>query len=143
MGDRFKPNRSYVGKHSPLPSISPRFDLVPEADKGVRFTRTQQFRGAIDQTSAVIDVTLVLAAASEEGLSAMGKVLAASGRSSDDSYLWGAVKFLADRLPDSDPDAIAFSRVLRTREGIANAAEMAVAAYQLEHEYEDPQMRLL
>jgi hypothetical protein len=52
----------------------------------------------------------------------MGEVLAQSGRA-DDAYLWAAVKFLADRLPDSDPDAIAFTRVLRARDGIATAAE--------------------
>lgn len=56
----------------------------------------------------------------------MGEVLAASGRDSNDTYLWAAIKFIADRLPDSDPDAIAFTRVLRTRDGIATAADAVV-----------------
>ncbi|MGY2119103.1 DUF1156 domain-containing protein [Nocardia gipuzkoensis] len=102
-------------------------DLVPAADKGVRFVTSRQFTATITPTSAVIDVALALAAASEEGLGAMGQVLAMSERAADDTYLWAAVQFLGDRLPDQDPDSIAFHRVLRTRDGIGSAAETAVA----------------
>lgn len=101
-------------------------DLVPDADKGVQFTLSRNFIGRISQESAVVDVALALAAASEDGLTGMGEVLAASGRGADDAYLWAAIKFLADKLPDSDPDALAFTRVMRTREGIANAADAVV-----------------
>lgn len=97
-------------------------DLVPDSEKGVRFTTSRNFSTRITDNSAAIDVALALAAASEEGIASMGEVLAQSGRA-DDAYLWAAVKFLADRLPDSDPDAIAFTRVLRARDGIATAAE--------------------
>lgn len=103
-------------------------DLVPDADKGVRFTFSNQFKGKISGDSAVIDVALALAAASEEGLDAMGEVLVAAERDPEDTYLWAATQFLADRLPDSDPDSIAFTRVLRTKVGIGNAAD-AVAAH--------------
>jgi putative DNA methylase len=48
-------------------------------------------------------------------------------RSADDTYLWAAIQFLADRLADNDPDAVALTRVLRTRTAIGNAAD-AVAA---------------
>ncbi len=53
----------------------------------------------------------------------MGEVLAASQSRADDQFLWAAMQFLADRLPDSDPDAVAFHRVLRARAGIGTAAE--------------------
>jgi hypothetical protein len=99
-------------------------DLVPGADKGVRFITSREYTGKIDGDSAVIDVALALGAASGEGLQAMAQVLAASKRAADDIYLWGTVKFLADRLPRNDPDAIAFTRVLRTRDGIRNTTEI-------------------
>lgn len=103
-------------------------DLVPDADKGVRFVASREYAGKIDGDSAVIDIALALAAASEEGLQAMGQVLVASERAADDAYLWAAVQFLADRLPGNDPDSIAFTRVLRTRAGIVNAAEILAAS---------------
>ncbi|MFB4294841.1 hypothetical protein ACBI99_44930 [Nonomuraea sp. ATR24] len=121
-------------------------DLVPSASKGVRFTTSQQFKARIGGESTVIDVALALGAASEDGLAAMGEVLAASERSAGDAYLWAAVQFLADRLPDSDSDAVAFSRVLRARNGIANAAETVVALKEQQQERnraEGLQVRLL
>ncbi|MFF2629274.1 DUF1156 domain-containing protein [Kitasatospora griseola] len=98
-------------------------DLVPEADKGVRFITSRECHGKVDDDAAVIDIALALAAASGEGLQAMGQVLVDAERAADDSYLWAAVQFLADRLPDNDPDSIAFTRVLRSRAGIVNAVE--------------------
>lgn len=121
-------------------------DLVPDAEKGVAFTTSRQFKTRISADSAVIDVALSLAAASEDGLASMGEVLAASGRTSDDPYLWAAVKFLADRLPDADPDAIALTRVLRTRDGISNAAETFASSEvtrQRDKQRDDAQLRLL
>jgi hypothetical protein len=53
----------------------------------------------------------------------MGSVLVAAERNPEDTYLWAAVQFLADRLPDNDPDSVAFTRILRTKAGIGNAAE--------------------
>jgi putative DNA methylase len=121
-------------------------DLIIDADKGVTFTTARGFRGKVSTGSAVIDVVLALAAASEDGSAGMGEVLAASGRASDDPYLWAAVKFLADRLPDSDPDAIALTRVLRTRDGISNAARTIIAnevVRDREKLRDDAQLRLL
>lgn len=102
-------------------------DLVPDADKGVRFVASRESAGKVDGDAAVIDVALALAAISEEGLQAMGQVLVASERATDDTYLWAAIQFLADRLPSNDPDAVAFTRVLRARAGIVNAANAVVA----------------
>jgi len=102
-------------------------DLVPDVEKGVRFTFSNQFKSKVDADSAVIDVALALAAASEDGLEAMGSVLVAAERNPEDTYLWAAVQFLADRLPDNDPDSVAFTRILRTKAGIGNAAEAVLA----------------
>jgi hypothetical protein len=121
-------------------------DLIPGADKGVRFITAREFDGRIDTESAVIDVALALAAASESGLDAMGQVLHEAGRSADDTYLWAAIQFLADRLPSSDPDAVAFTRVLRTRKGIGTsvAAAAATSTEQARRQQdEDDQYRLL
>jgi putative DNA methylase len=121
-------------------------DLVPESDKGVRFITSRQYAEKVGGDSAVIDVALALAAASGEGLQAMGHVLVASKRAADDTYLWSAIQFLADRLPDNDPDAVAFTRVLRTRNGIGNAAEGLMAnSYERARQQEetDAQLRLL
>lgn len=121
-------------------------DLVPDADKGVRFTNARSFTARMTDESAVIDVALALAAASEEGIESMGGVLALSRRSADDAYLWAAIKFLADRLPASDPDAIAFSRVMRTRDGIANAADAVVFEAEKKtrrQKIDDDQLKLL
>src|SRR5207302_1596747 len=102
-------------------------DLVP-GEKSASLVTSRKFTTKITPDSAVIDVALALAGASEQGLTAMGEVLASSEFEADDEFLWAAVKFLADRLPDSDPDSVAFHRVLRARAGIGTAAENVVEA---------------
>ncbi|WP_207547340.1 DUF1156 domain-containing protein [Mycolicibacterium conceptionense] len=121
-------------------------DLVPEQGKGVAFTTASKHRTSVSTTSAVIDVVLALASASEDGLADMGEVLAAAGRTAEDSYLWAAVKFLADKLPAADPDSIALMRVQRNREGISQAAQSFTTAEvkrKKEREQDDAQLRLL
>jgi putative DNA methylase len=121
-------------------------DLIPDADKGVRFVTSRDYKGKIDGDSAIIDIALALAAASESGLEEMGQVLVGAQRAANDTYLWATIQFMADKLPDNDPDAIAFTRVLRNREGVTNAAESLttsnneVARRQIEN---DSQLRLL
>lgn len=120
-------------------------DLVPDTDKGCQFVTSRKFRGTVTSESSVIDVALALAAVSDQGKDAMGEVLAASGRDPQDAYLWAAVKYLADRLPDSDPDAIGFNRVLRSRDAIASAVgeiEVALVASEREQEEQAKQSRL-
>ena len=102
-------------------------DLIRDADKGIRFVFSSEFSPHIGTDSSVIDVALALAAASTDGAEALGQVLVASGRSTDDTHLWASIQFLADRLPDNDPDAVAFTRVLRTRAAAGNAAHEAGA----------------
>jgi hypothetical protein len=121
-------------------------DLVPDADKGVRFIASRQYRGKIDSDSAVIDVALALAASSGDGLEAIGQVLVAAKRAADDAHLWAVIQFLADRLVANDPDAISFTRVLRARDGIRNAAEALMASSYEDarvEERNDAQLRLL
>jgi hypothetical protein len=71
----------------------------------------------------------------------MGEVLAASQYDADDHFVWAAVKFLADRLPDSDPDSIAFHRVLRARAGIGTAAHDLTEAVRADRARQDVQDR--
>ncbi|MFD3836715.1 DUF1156 domain-containing protein [Streptomyces sp. NPDC058642] len=102
--------------------------LVPDAGKGCSFVPAGEFRGLISPESPVIDVVLAMAKASEDGLAAVSEVLLAAGRDADDVYPWAAMKFLADRLPDSDPDAMAWSRILRNRTGLGSATRSAAQA---------------
>ncbi|MGW0196916.1 hypothetical protein [Nonomuraea sp. NPDC003201] len=121
-------------------------DLVADAGKGVCFVTSRDHVSKISGDSAVIDVALALAAASEEGLQAMGQVLIASGRTGDDTHLWSAIQFLADRLPANDPDSVSLTRVLRTKTGISSAAESVAASNRediLRQEVDDAQLRLI
>lgn len=102
-------------------------DLIRDSGNGVQFVDAAHFTTKIDADSAAIDVALALARVSEEGLDAMGQVLSAAGRDADDVHLWAAIQFLADRLPDNDPDAVALTRMLRTRTAIGTAAGAATA----------------
>jgi hypothetical protein len=99
-------------------------DLMNEKGKGVRFGDARAFKGQVTPESAVIDVALAMAAAWGEGMGAVGEVLSNSLRE-DDPYLWATVKFLSERLPDSDEDAIAWTKLVRNKTGIVNAAKSA------------------
>lgn len=121
-------------------------DLIRDSGNGVQFVDAARFSNRIDADSATIDVALALARVSEEGLDAMGQVLADARRDADDVHLWAAIQFLADRLPDNDPDAQALTRMLRTRTAIGAAAGTATAsstAAALRRQDEDAQLRLL
>ena len=103
-------------------------DLVRDSGKGVQFVSSNQYTPRITAESATIDIVLALATVAEEGLDAMGELIVAAGRSPDDAQLWSAIGFLADRLPDNDPDAVALTRVLRTRTTIGAAVTAAATA---------------
>lgn len=99
-------------------------DLVPDAKKGVIFTDAKKVSAEISPESAVIDVALAMAKAWPEGIDAVGQVLAAADKDTD-PYLWAAITFLADRLPDSDTDAIAWTKIVRNKSAVAGAAKGA------------------
>lgn len=103
-------------------------DLVPDAPKGCRFVSAREFKRTINDNSSVIDVALAMAMAWPEGLDAVGEVLARSGRETTDEFLWAAIAFLADRLPDADPDAVAWNGLVRARGGVGVAARSVTAA---------------
>jgi putative DNA methylase len=120
-------------------------DLVV-GDKGVALVASAAFSSKITRDSAIIDTALALARASGDGIAAMGEELAASQFDPDDQFLWAAIQFLAERLPDSDPDSVAFHRVLRARGGIGSAAENVaetVRAARACQDVEDRQIKLL
>ncbi|WP_404650730.1 DUF1156 domain-containing protein [Rhodococcus sp. 27YEA6] len=100
-------------------------DLVPDTGQGVSLITSSKFKHTLGKDSSVIDVALMLAKVSEDGMDAMAEVMAKSGRTTEDVYLWAAIKFLADQLPSSDPDAISFSRILRGKDHIGTATEAA------------------
>jgi putative DNA methylase len=121
-------------------------DLVPDTDKGCAFVTASKHKADIGPESSVIDVALALGRSSDQGLEAMGDVLVASARAADDAYLWAALKFLADRLQESDPDAIAFTRVLRSRSGLGNVVQAMEAKYETaakKQASEDAQLKLM
>lgn len=94
--------------------------------EGVRFANANQGAESVDETSPTITVAFALAAAWPEGLEEVGDVLAAAGRG-EDAHLWAAVGFLADRLPEADEDKQAWTRMIRSRSAVTQAAGEAVA----------------
>lgn len=103
-------------------------DLVPDNTKGCQFVSAKNFKTTLTSESPVIDVALAMAKVWPDGLDAVGEVLTAAGRQEDDSFLWAAISFLADRLPDADTDAIAWTGMLRSRKGVQAAARGVTAA---------------
>jgi hypothetical protein len=101
--------------------------VLTDADKGARFAHAKEFDAPIDDRSSVIDVALAMAKAWPNGLDEVGQELAASQRSSDDPYLWAAMSFLSSKLPEGDPDAIAWTGIVRNRRGVGNLTREALA----------------
>lgn len=121
-------------------------DLIPDMDGGCALVSAAKHKAGIGQESSVIDVALALGRTSDAGLEAMGEVLVAAGRDQDDVYLWAALKFLAERLPDSDSDGIAFTRVLRSRSGLGNVVQVMEVAHETatkKQAAEDAQLKLM
>jgi putative DNA methylase len=96
--------------------------ILAEADKGVRFAVSRGWKGSISDTSSVIDVAMAMAKAWAGGLDDVARVLGAAGRDEDDPYLWATLGYLSSLLPDADPDAIAWTSLIRARRGIGNVA---------------------
>jgi putative DNA methylase len=127
-----------------LPEIN---DILREGDggKGVRLAFGYEATGPIDETSAVIDVALAMARAWPQGLNAVGEILAASGRDSEDPHLWAAIGFLSARLPEADPDVQAWNGTVRGRRSVASATLGVVKEHSTraaKQKHADDQMRL-
>ena len=102
--------------------------VLSEADKGVRFAPTKDWKGTASPTSSVIDVAMAMAKAWASGLDEVAQVLAATGRDEDDAYLWATLGYLSSLLAEADPDAIAWTSLIRARRGIGNVARGVVSA---------------
>jgi putative DNA methylase len=96
--------------------------VLSEADKGVCLAPAKDWKGTVTGTSSVIDVAMAMAKSWADGLDEVGRVLAAAGRDEDDAYLWAALGYLSSLLPEGDPDAVAWTSLVRARRGIGNVA---------------------
>ncbi len=89
--------------------------VLAEVDKGVRLGYSKDWKGTPTETSATIDVAMAMAKAWPDGLDAVADVLVATGRDAEDNYLWAAISYLSSLLPEVDPDAIAWTSLVRGR----------------------------
>ena len=102
--------------------------VLEEADKGVRLGYAKDWKGTPSETSATIDVAMAMAKAWPEGLDAVAEVLVATGRDTADNYLWAAIGYLSSLLPEADPDAVAWTSLVRGRSGIGAVTRGVVSA---------------
>ena len=102
--------------------------VLQEADKGVRLGYAKDWKGTPTETSATIDVAMAMAKAWPEGLDAVAEVLVATGRDTADNYLWAAIGYLSSLLPEADPDAVAWTSLVRGRSGIGAVTRGVVSA---------------
>jgi adenine-specific DNA methylase len=101
--------------------------VLRDSDKGTRLAFASEGKPDVGPTSSVIDVALAIAAAWPSGLSAAAEVLGAAGRDAEDSQLFAAVTYLAARVPDADPDGLAWTAIVRNRRNLGGAVRMNVA----------------
>ena len=102
--------------------------VLQEADKGVRLGYAKDWKGMPTETSATIDVAMAMAKAWPEGLDAVAEVLVTTGRDTADNYLWAAIGYLSSLLPEADPDAVAWTSLVRARGGIGAVTRGVVSA---------------
>ena len=102
--------------------------VLSEADKGVRLAPAKDWKGNVAATSSVIDVAMAMAKAWPNGLDEVAQVLVAAERDADDAYLWATLGYLSSLLPEADPDAVAWTSLVRARRGIGNVARGVVSA---------------
>jgi putative DNA methylase len=115
--------------------------ILQEADKGVRFGYAKDWNGTLTETSATIDVAMAMAKAWPDGLDAVVDVLVATGRNTEDNYLWAAIGYLSSLLPEADPDAIAWTSLVRGRGGIGAVTRGVVTARREAAELRDAKSR--
>lgn len=102
--------------------------VLSEADKGVRLAPATDWKGIVAPTSSVIDVAMAMAKAWVNGLDEVAQVLVGAERDADDAYLWATLGYLSSLLPEADPDAVAWTSLIRARRGIGNVARGVVSA---------------
>lgn len=102
--------------------------ILSEADKGVRFAAAKNWKGTLSPVSSVIDVAMAMAKAWASGLDEVAQVLVAAERDDDDAYLWATIGYLSTKLPEADPDAIAWTSLLRARRGLGNVTRGVISS---------------
>jgi putative DNA methylase len=102
--------------------------VLSDAEKGVRLAPAKDWKGTVAETSSVIDVAMAMAKAWPSGLDDVAQVLAEAGRDEDDAYLWATLGYLSSLLPEADPDAVAWTSLVRARRGIGNVARGVISA---------------
>jgi adenine-specific DNA methylase len=117
--------------------------VLVETDKGdgVRLAFGREVQPPISDSAATIDVAFAVAKSWNEGFDATADVLVAAARDSEDSHLWAALTFLCSRLPESDPDRLAWTALVRARRGLAGRARDVVVARKRKTEAADARAR--
>jgi putative DNA methylase len=115
--------------------------VLQEADKGVRLGYAKDWKGTLSETSATIDVAMAMAKAWPEGLDAVAEVLVATGRDTADNYLWAAIGYLSSFLPEADPDAVAWTSLVRGRSGIGAVTRGVASAHREAAKLQEAQSR--
>jgi hypothetical protein len=102
--------------------------VLRDSDKGTRLAFAREVDPDLGPTSSVIDVAFALAAAWSSGLAAAAEVLSVAGRDAEDSQLFAALTYLASRVPDADPDGLAWTAIVRNRRNLGGAVRTHTAA---------------
>jgi hypothetical protein len=102
--------------------------MLADVPKGVRLAYAKDWQGTLTETSSTIDVAMAMAKAWPEGLDAVADVLVTTGREADDNQLWATVGYLSSLLPEGDPDAVAWTSLVRSRRGLGTLANGVVTA---------------
>jgi putative DNA methylase len=116
--------------------------VLAEADKGVRLAPAAAWKGTVEPTSSVIDVAMAMAKAWTNGLDDVAQVLVAAERDADDTYLWATIGYLSSLLPEGDPDAVAWTSLVRARRGLGSVARGVASAHREADEARDRQQSL-
>jgi hypothetical protein len=103
----------------------------------------REVQPAVSDSAATIDIAFAVAKSWHEGLEATADVLVAAGRDGEDSHLWAALTFLCSRLPEGDPDRLAWTALARARRSLAGRARDVVVARKRETEREQDRTRQL
>ncbi|MDX2758197.1 DUF1156 domain-containing protein [Streptomyces europaeiscabiei] len=103
-------------------------NLLHQGDKGCRLLTAKEFKGTITPNSSVIDVAFAMAKSWPDGLDAVAEVLVDAARDNDDEYLWSAIAYLANRLPEGEADVAAWNGLQRSRRGVDVAARNIASA---------------
>lgn len=99
---------------------------------GVRLAFAREVQPVISENTPTIDVAFAIAKAWHEGFDAATEVLVGAARDGEDAHLWGVMTFLCSCLPETDPDRLAWTAVVRARRSLASRVRDVVIAHRRE-----------